>query len=107
MHERAPVGTAAARLLAEIDPSDPPASITVALAPDVMADIAQDAWASATHGTVLETVEVEWVVRYPLLACLDCGVEYEGEKLDRCPTCGGDGLIVEDVPIAEVLPWRS
>ncbi len=107
MHERAPVGAAAARLLQQIDPSDPPSTVAVGIAPDVYREIARDAWSAATADTPLEAVPVEWIIRYPVLVCLDCGTEYEGEKLDRCPSCGGNGLIVEDVPIAEVLAWES
>lgn len=106
MHERAPVGMEAARLLAELDDAAvSPTTVTVAIAADVDLDIARDAWESATDGTLLAGVPVEWVVRSARLACLTCEHEYPGGKLDRCPECGGDGLIVEKPPTAEALSW--
>ena len=104
MHERAPVGSAALDLLQRLDGA--PAAVTVAIAPDVVEDIAKDAWESTTRGTPLERTRVTWIVRHPLLACFLCGTEYEGGRLDRCPACGGDGLVVEDVALAEVISWE-
>jgi len=97
---------AAARLVANVEEAGTvPAAVTVGIAADVDVEIARDAWASATAGTVLEGVPVAWEVRRSVLACLACGNEYAGEKLDRCPVCGGDGLVVDEPPVAEVLSW--
>lgn len=104
MHERAPVTRAAAELLTEVGDT-PVARVRVAIAPDVSLEIVADAWASATAGTPLDGVPVEWVPRHPALRCLDCGDVYAGGKLDPCPHCGGDGLVVEEVPIARVESW--
>jgi hydrogenase nickel incorporation protein HypA/HybF len=104
MHERAPIGRQAARLLARLsDSKSLPSVITVGVASDVNLDTARDAWDAATGGTRLAGIPVEWVVRHATLACLTCSGEYVGDKLDRCPTCGGDGLIIDDPPTAEVV----
>jgi len=106
MHERAPISMEAAKLLAELgETSTPPSGVTVALASDVNVDIARDAWESATDGTILEGVPIEWVFRAATLACLACGHNYSGDKLDQCPECGSDGLIIEDPPIAGIVSW--
>lgn len=106
MHERAPVGMEVAKLLAELgDAAASPSTVTVAVAADVDLDIARDAWESAADGTLLAGIPVEWVVQPALLVCLSCERQYPGGKLDRCPECGGDGLIVENPPTVEALSW--
>ncbi len=106
MHERAPISKEATKLLEELSIREPPPQVvTVAIAADVDIDTARDAWESATEGTRLDGVPVEWVVRNALLVCLTCTREYEGDKLSRCPVCGGDGLISEAPPIAQVVSW--
>ncbi len=107
MHERAPVGMEAARLLTEIGDGDPPTAVTVAVAADVDLATARDAWESATAGTPLSGATVDWVVEKATLVCLTCATEYTGDKLDRCPACSGDGLIVDDPPIARVVGWST
>ena len=108
MHERAPIGMEAAKLLVELqDDATVPSGVTVAIATDVDFTTAQDAWDSATDGTPLAGVPVDWVVRRAVLACLTCATKYEGDKLDRCPSCGGDGLITDEPPTAEVVSWSS
>ena len=108
MHERAPISMEAAKLLAELgETTVPPSAVTVALASDVIVDIASDAWESATNGSILAGVPIEWVFRAATLACLACGHNYSGDKLDQCPECGGNGLIIEAPPIAEVVSWSS
>ncbi len=108
MHERAPIGMAAAKLLGELQDDAPaPSDVTVAIATDVVQATAQDAWDSATEGTALAGVPVDWVVRRAILVCLTCATSYEGDKLDRCPSCGGDGLITDEPPTAEVVSWSS
>ncbi|MCL1593274.1 MAG: hydrogenase/urease maturation nickel metallochaperone HypA [Actinomycetia bacterium] len=106
MHERAPVGMEAAKLIAQLtETSAPPSVVKVAIAADVKVDIARDAWDAAADGTILEGVHIEWVLRTATLACLACGHNYSGDKLAQCPKCGGDGLIVKEPPIAEVVAW--
>lgn len=108
MHERAPISMEAAKLLSELgETSAPPSAVTVALASDVIVDIARDAWESATDGSILDGVPIKWVFRTATLTCLACGHNYSGAKLDLCPECGGDGLIVQDPPVAEVVSWSS
>ncbi len=108
MHERAPISKEAIRLLDELpDRSPPPSVVTVAIATDVDVDTARDAWEAATTATRLEGVPVEWVVRSAVLVCLTCAREYEGDKLSRCPVCGGDGLITEAPPTAQIVSWGS
>ena len=106
MHERAPIGREAARLLHQLSNDHPPPSaVTVAVATDVNLATARDAWESATAGTRLSDVPVEWVVHSATLVCLTCTGEYVGSKLDRCPACGGNGLIINDPPTARVVSW--
>ena len=106
MHERAPISMEAVKLLENLpDRAPPPPVVKVAIATDVDIDTARDAWEAATEGTRLEGVPVEWIVRKALLVCLTCTREYDGDKLSRCPTCGGDGLITDAPPIAQVVSW--
>lgn len=108
MHERAPVTMEAAKLIKELAGTGTvPSEVTVEIAPDVIEATASDAWSSATHGTMLENASVTWRVRLPGLVCLTCETEYRGTKLDRCPKCSGDGLIVDDVPVAKVVSWAD
>lgn len=98
MHERGPVAAAIASLkdLAGIE------RIEVALGPLMEAPVARAAWEHIVEGTDLEDVGVEWTRASDLLACLSCATEYRGEKLDTCPMCGGDGLVVEHALDVEV-----
>lgn len=103
MHERGPIA-AAIESLAEFDQL---ARIEVALGPSMEQPVAEAAWEHIVEGTALQSVDVEWTTVSDLLACLVCAAEYRGEKVDVCPECGGDGLVVEpamdvDIRILEV-----
>ncbi|MEE8485673.1 MAG: hydrogenase maturation nickel metallochaperone HypA [Acidimicrobiia bacterium] len=105
MHERGPVGKVAAQLLAE-SRDRIVTEVRILISPDVIVEVAADAWSAVVEGTPLEEARVEWVHLDPLLRCLDCGADYRGGRLDQCPACGGDGLVIESVAIAELDTWR-
>lgn len=106
MHERGPVSMLAARLLAEMDGANV-SKVRILIAPDVIEEIASDAWSLAVEGTPLERVLVEWAQIDPLLRCLTCGEDYRGAQLDQCPACGGAGLVIESVATAELDTWTE
>jgi Zn finger protein HypA/HybF involved in hydrogenase expression len=103
VHERGPIASA----IASLEGLDRPQRIEVALGPSMERSVAVAAWEHLVDGTALGDVAVEWTSAFDLLACLVCSAEYRGEKVDTCPECGGDGLIVEpaldvDIRILEV-----
>jgi len=105
MHERGMVSAAAANLIETVSGRSL-SEVTVAIGPTVSAEIAAEAWMSAVLGTTAEQATVHWVGRSHVLACFLCGWEYAGDKLDVCPQCGGNGLVVAAAPEVEVEDWR-
>lgn len=106
MHERGPVAKLAAQLLDETSAGDI-SEIRVLISPDVIVEVAAQAWSSTVEGTPLDGVRVEWVQVDPLLRCLTCGEDYRGGRLDRCPACGGDGLVIQSIATAELDTPRA
>ena len=72
--------------------------IRVAIGSEIDLDVAQQSWPALVAGTPIATHQVTWERALDTLACLDCGRTYQGTKLDPCPHCGGDGLIVGSAP---------
>lgn len=104
MHERGPVGMLVERLIDETRGSDV-SDVRILIAPDVIVDVAAQAWSSAVEGTPLESARVAWIEVDPHLRCLTCGDDYRGGRLDPCPSCGGVGLVIESIATVELDTW--
>ncbi len=72
---------------------------------DAPRDVMEAAWQEAIAGTVAEKALVVWEEGSDVLKCFDCGMEYDGVRLDPCPRCGGDGQVVREMPEFEVAGW--
>lgn len=104
MHERALISSTAWRLLDRVGDAKV-ASVTLALGPETDPTVVAQAWRSATASTRLADTRLESVMRPHVLVCLDCGEEYEGDKLSVCPLCTGNGLVVKPAPEVELDTW--
>lgn len=104
MHERGAIGPVVVELL-NTAAGRHIESVVVEVAPDMSLDVAADAWASAAEGTPAATAAVAWVTGSHRLSCFDCGAGYRGDKLTRCPRCGGNGLVTEAAPDARLASW--
>ena len=81
-------------------------SVTLALGPGMDRASTVQAWEHATSSGPLASAAVTWVEHRHRLACLACTAEYEGDKLDACPTCGEDGLMIDPADDLTVVDWR-
>jgi Hydrogenase expression/synthesis hypA family. len=79
--------------------------VTVALGPDVDADVVDTTWRMATKDSSAADAAVIWTRLDDLLSCLGCGQDFRGTKLDRCPVCGSDGLVIEPAEEVTVVGW--
>lgn len=104
MHERALVTSTASSLLDRVGDSIV-TSVTLAISPETDPDVVTEAWRSATESTTLAGTELNPVTRPHVLSCLDCGEEYPGDKLSKCPVCAGNGLVVVPAPEVELEEW--
>jgi Zn finger protein HypA/HybF involved in hydrogenase expression len=104
VHERALISSKAWELLDLVGDSKV-ASVTLALGPDIDPMVVAEAWRSATASTPLADARLESVTQNHLLLCLDCGREFEGNKLSVCPECTGNGLVVTPAPEVELDTW--
>lgn len=66
---------------------------------------ADAAWRLAAATTCAEDAKVTWRRAADLLRCFDCGREFEGRAADRCPQCGGPGLVIVPAPEVAVVRW--
>lgn len=96
MHERGLVSAEVTRLLDGIDGRV--GAVTITMGPGADGDVMAAAWEQSVAGTALEAVPVTWTRARSVLRCFACGKDYEGDRLLRCPWCGGDGLVVEEAP---------
>lgn len=80
-------------------------SVEIALGPGLDQGQAEAAWRDLTHGTSLADAHVTWERASDVLRCGECGHEYSGDRLDSCPYCGGDGLVVESAPRVSLGHW--
>lgn len=104
MHERALISSTAWELLDRVGDAKV-ASVTLALGPETDPSVVAEAWRSATATTSLAGTRLESVMRPHSLVCLDCGKDYEGDKLSVCPECAGNGLVVKAAPEVELATW--
>lgn len=104
MHERGLVSQVALKL-ASITGEAEVGAVTLALNPETEPAVVHDAWRSVTAGTPIEGAVLECVTRSHTLQCLDCGAQYPGGKLDVCPECAGNGLIVEPSSEVALAGW--
>jgi hydrogenase nickel incorporation protein HypA/HybF len=104
MHEVGLLRAAVAELVT-LTGDRPPRQVRVAIGPGVHLDAAEMAWQQAAAGTAIEQAAVVWEEAFDVLRCLDCGTLYRGWKLDRCPGCAGDGLVVEPAPELALEDW--
>ena len=106
MHERGLVSRAAAELIDSLGDS-PVLSVELCIGPDTDRKVVEDAWRSVTAGTPMASARLDWVEASHELSCLDCGTGYRGRKLSICPSCGGNGLVVERAPEVAVGGWEQ
>ncbi|WP_239334279.1 hydrogenase/urease maturation nickel metallochaperone HypA [Frankia sp. CiP3] len=106
MHE---AGLARAAVAALVDASAGARVRTVVLAIGTGVDIdaAAAAWHGAATGTCLEASHVEWRNAADRLRCFACGCEYDGGRLDPCPSCGGNGIVIAAADELAVVDWMS
>jgi Zn finger protein HypA/HybF involved in hydrogenase expression len=106
VHEHGPIAGAVAALLAAAG-TRPVATVTVTLGPGMDPEVASAAWAQASAGTAAGGAAVTWAEALDTLRCLDCGRDYPGDRLARCPACGGDGLVVDAAPQVAITAWNG
>lgn len=106
MHELGLVSEAAARVL-EGTEGRRLTSVVLGIGSGSEREIVAVAWAHVTAGTVAEAAAVTWVDVAHTLQCFPCGATYHGGKLDVCPSCGGNGLVVDAAPDFAVLDWST
>lgn len=83
----------------------PVATVVLALGSGVDTEAAAQAWQTAANGTSLAGAEVVWQRGSDVLACLDCSREYDGDRLTRCPSCSGNGLVVSAAAEIAIVDW--
>jgi hydrogenase nickel incorporation protein HypA/HybF len=79
--------------------------VEVILGPGVEEKDAARVWASLTENTPLAAAHVTWERALDLLRCRDCGHEYTGDRLESCPYCGGDGVVIEPALPVSLGRW--
>lgn len=106
MHERALVSEVAMAVTTAAAGA-PVGRVTLSVGPDTNAAVVEETWRTTTAGTPLGDATLACVVHPHGLQCLDCGVEFEGGKLSRCPACGGNGLVVTPAPEVALQSWAG
>lgn len=81
--------------------------VTLAIGPGVDRGAAEQAWRHAAEGGAAAKAAVHWESASDMLACLDCGVEYFGDRLTRCPACDSNGLVVTPAREIEIVDWAA
>lgn len=97
MHERASI----ARVVADLDRrhrESPLTAAEIAVGPTVDLSVAEAAYELMVQGTDLASIAITWTRALDMLACFSCGWEFQGQKVDLCPSCGGLGLVVDPAP---------
>jgi hydrogenase nickel incorporation protein HypA/HybF len=81
--------------------------VILEIGPGVDRGAAESAWAHIVTGTAVAGALVLWEPVFDSLVCFRCSVTYHGGKLDVCPACGGNGLVIEHAPEIRVRSWRG
>jgi hydrogenase nickel incorporation protein HypA/HybF len=80
---------------------EPIREVEISLGPGVDREDAARVWETLTEDTPLAGAHVVWEQALDVLRCGDCGHEYSGDRLESCPYCGGDGVVIEPaVPVS-------
>ncbi|GBD84725.1 hydrogenase nickel incorporation protein HypA [bacterium BMS3Abin02] len=79
--------------------------VVVTVGPEVDPLVVKTAWLSEVTGTTAETAELVVQETLDTMRCFTCGIEYEGGKLDPCPDCGRDGLVIRAAPEVALKSW--
>ncbi|MCK9930277.1 hydrogenase maturation nickel metallochaperone HypA [Frankia sp. Mgl5] len=106
MHE-AGLARSAVSAIAEASEGTPVRTVVLAAAAGVDIASATAAWQSAAAGTCLENTHLSWEHAADRLRCFACGHEYDGARLDPCPSCGGNGLVVTAADELAVVSWTT
>jgi Zn finger protein HypA/HybF involved in hydrogenase expression len=104
MHESGLVRAAVAALV-DASAGRPMRTVVLAVGAGVDVDSAAAAWQSAAAGTALEATRVEWRRAPDRLRCFSCGLEYDGEPLDLCPSCDSTGIVITPAPELAAVDW--
>jgi len=80
-------------------------TVVLAVGAGVDVDSAAAAWQAAAAGTSLAATRVEWQRAPDRLRCFACGLEYDGEPLDLCPSCEGTGIVITPAPELAAVDW--
>jgi Zn finger protein HypA/HybF involved in hydrogenase expression len=104
MHERALVSKTAIELTS-VTGLDRVSRVTLALSPETDAAVVEEAWRVVTSGTPVAAATLTCITQDHVLQCLECGAEYMGGKLSPCPSCGGNGLIIDPAPEVALDDW--
>ncbi|WP_131747357.1 hydrogenase/urease maturation nickel metallochaperone HypA [Frankia sp. Cppng1_Ct_nod] len=106
MHE-AGLARAAVAALVDATAGEFVRTVVLAVGTGVDVDSAAAAWHGAAGGTCLEACVVEWRRVSDRLRCFACGREYDGERLDLCPACGGNGIVIRAADELAVVDWTT
>jgi hydrogenase nickel incorporation protein HypA/HybF len=105
MHERAAVTAALNALFDETGGAV--RRVTGVIGPGVDTAVVEGIWEEFAAGTPAAEATLELEIGFDTLRCLACGSDYQGAKLDPCPTCGGDGLVIVTAPEFAVAGWEG
>ncbi len=106
MHETGLVRATVAALV-DATAGRPMRTVVLAVGPGVDVGSAAAAWQTAAAGTCLEATKVEWQHATDGLRCFACGLDYNGETLDLCPSCDGTGLVITRAPELTAVDWTT
>jgi hydrogenase nickel incorporation protein HypA/HybF len=106
MHETGLLRTAVSALV-EASAGQPVRTVLLAIGPGVDPESAAAAWHTAVNGTCLDNSHVEWQRATDRLRCFTCGHEYDGHRLDQCPRCDGNGIVVAPADELAIIDWTT
>jgi hydrogenase nickel incorporation protein HypA/HybF len=98
---------AAVAALADAAACRPVRAITLEVGAGVDLSSAAMAWHAAAAGTCLEHCQVRWQRAPDRFRCFACAHEYDGEPLERCPSCGGNGIVITRAPELTAVDWTT
>jgi Zn finger protein HypA/HybF involved in hydrogenase expression len=105
MHERAAVANAL-RQVVERSGRSSVTRVVLNVGADLQPETVQLYWRELARGTNAADASLEIERAADVLVCTSCAKRYFGTKLDCCPRCGSDGLIVEAAPEVAVAELR-